>query len=88
MEHATAEAVEEAMGRLLEPLAERVHTITSDNAREFARHQQIATKLRADFYFAHPYASWERGLNENTGHPLGRFGASVFSQGNGLRFHY
>jgi len=66
VEHATAEAVEEAMGRLLEPLAERVHTITSDNGREFARHQQIATKLRADFYFAHPYASWERGLNENT----------------------
>nr|VFK01890.1 MAG: hypothetical protein BECKH772B_GA0070898_102514 [Candidatus Kentron sp. H]VFK03353.1 MAG: hypothetical protein BECKH772A_GA0070896_103193 [Candidatus Kentron sp. H]VFK05955.1 MAG: hypothetical protein BECKH772C_GA0070978_103151 [Candidatus Kentron sp. H] len=22
--------------------------------------------LNADFYFAHPYASWERGLNENT----------------------
>jgi IS30 family transposase len=22
--------------------------------------------LRADLYFAHPYAVWERGLNENT----------------------
>ena len=66
VEHATAEAVEEAMTRLLEPLAQRVHTITSDNGREFARHQQVASKLRADFYFAHPYASWGRGLNENT----------------------
>lgn len=66
VEHATAEAVAEAMNCLLEPLAQRVHTITSDNGREFARHQHIAAKLRADFYFAHPYASWERGLNENT----------------------
>ncbi len=66
VEQATAEAVEEAMTRLLEPLAQHVHTITSDNGREFARHQQIAAKLKADFYFAHPYASWERGLNENT----------------------
>lgn len=66
VEQSTAEAVEAAMIRLLGPLAERVHTITSDNGREFARHQRIATTLRADFYFAHPYASWERGLNENT----------------------
>ena len=68
VEHATAEAVEAAIARLLQPLAQRVHTITSDNGREFARHQQIASKskLQADFYFAHPYASWERGLNENT----------------------
>jgi IS30 family transposase len=66
VEQATAEAVEAAMTGLLEPLAQRVHTITSDNGREFARHEHIATKLRADFYFAHPYASWERGLNENT----------------------
>ena len=66
VEHATAEAVEAAIARLLGPLAQRVHTITSDNGREFAHHQQIAAKLEADFYFAHPYASWERGLNENT----------------------
>jgi IS30 family transposase len=66
VEQTTAEAVEKAMTRLLEPLAPQVQTITSDNGREFARHQQIAAKLQADFYFAHPYASWERGLNENT----------------------
>ncbi len=66
VEHATAEAVEAAIARLLLPLAPRVHTITSDNGREFAGHQHLAAKLEADFYFAHPYASWERGLNENT----------------------
>lgn len=43
-----------------------MHTVTSDNGREFARHEDIAQRLQADFYFAHPYASWERGTNENT----------------------
>lgn len=66
VERATAEAVGAAITRLLRPLAQQVHTITSDNGREFARHQQIAAALQADFYFAHPYAAWERGLNENT----------------------
>ncbi|HVF10053.1 MAG TPA: IS30 family transposase, partial [Abditibacteriaceae bacterium] len=88
VEQATAEVIEAAIARLLGPLAQHVHTITSDNGREFARHQHIAATLEADFYFAHPYASWERGLNENTGHPLGRSGAPVFSQGQRLRQHY
>jgi IS30 family transposase len=51
---------------LLAPLAARVHTITVDNGKEFCEHQLIATGLQARIYFAHPYASWERGLNENT----------------------
>ena len=62
----TAEAIEQAISELLSPMADKVQTITSDNGREFAQHQAIATKLDADFYFAHPFASWERGLNENT----------------------
>jgi IS30 family transposase len=51
---------------LLKPLAARVHTITVDNGKEFCEHEQIAVALKARIYFAHPYASWERGLNENT----------------------
>ncbi|MEJ2033851.1 MAG: IS30 family transposase [Deltaproteobacteria bacterium] len=61
-----AEGIKQAILRLLKPLADRVHTLTSDNGKEFARHETIARVLEADFYFAHPYASWERGLNENT----------------------
>jgi IS30 family transposase len=51
---------------LLGPLAARVHTITVDNGKEFCEHEQIAAKLKARIFFAHPYSSWERGLNENT----------------------
>lgn len=51
---------------LLAPLAARVHTITVDNGKEFCDHKLIAAGLQARVYFAHPYASWERGLNENT----------------------
>jgi IS30 family transposase len=40
-------------------------TITSDNGKEFAMHQKIATALEVDFYFANPYSSWECGANEN-----------------------
>lgn len=51
---------------LLAPLAAKVHTITVDNGKEFCEHELIATSLQARIYFAHPYSSWERGLNENT----------------------
>jgi IS30 family transposase len=51
---------------VLGPLAARVHTITVDNGKEFCDHELIAAGLQARLYFAHPYASWERGLVENT----------------------
>jgi len=60
----TAELVTNAVTTQLQPLV--VKTITSDNGREFAHHLQIGQNLKADFYFAHPYHSWERGVNENT----------------------
>ncbi len=44
----------------------KIKTITFDNGLEFAGHEVIAKGLSADIYFAHPYASWERGINENT----------------------
>jgi len=61
----TAEAVARAVVRVLSPFKTHVHTITSDNGKEFAEHAMIAKQLKAGFYFAHPYASWERGQNEN-----------------------
>lgn len=51
---------------LLAPCADQVHTITVDNGKEFSDHRDIAAVLQTEIYFAHPYASWERGLNENT----------------------
>ena len=62
----TAWSVREAILELLEPLAIRVHTLTADNGKEFAHHEVIAHALSAKFFFAHPYASLERGLNENS----------------------
>ena len=50
----------------LGPIKEKVKTITFDNGLEFAEHETIAEGLEADIYFAHPYASWERAINENT----------------------
>ena len=61
----TAEMVSDAMIDLLRPIADRVHTITGDNGKEFAEHERIAHDLCTDFFFAHPYAAWERGANEN-----------------------
>jgi IS30 family transposase len=61
----TAELVSKAMIELLQPVAERVHTITGDNGKEFAEHERITKELCTDFFFAHPYAAWERGANEN-----------------------
>ncbi len=46
-------------------LAARIDMITFDNGLEFSEHIQIAKELDADIYLAHPYASWERGTNEN-----------------------
>lgn len=50
----------------LKPLKDRIHTITYDNGLEFAEHERMAEELEAKIYFAHPYSSWERGINENT----------------------
>ena len=66
VERKTAQTVSQVMTKLLKPYKNKVHTVTSDNGREFAKHEEIATALDADFYFAHPYSSWERGTNENT----------------------
>jgi len=62
----TAAAVTEATIELLEPLKDVVHTITADNGKEFSQHKALSRTLEADVYFAHPYCSCERGLNENT----------------------
>ena len=64
--HRTADATEKAIVRLLLAHISQVLTITFDNGKEFTNHEEIARQLQADMYFAHTYASWERGTNENT----------------------
>ena len=59
-----ANEVEEEIKRILTPLKDIVYTITSDNGFEFSNHKNISKSLNCDYYFCHPYSSWERGLNE------------------------
>ena len=62
----TAQAVRQQVCKLLLPVRDKAHTLTSDHGKEFADHELIAETLKLKFYFAHPYAAWERGTNENT----------------------
>ena len=69
----SARVVCAAIIRLLRPFKSRVKTLTFDNGSEFVKHEIIAHTLKARTYFAHPYASWERGINENTNGLLRQF---------------
>ena len=41
-------------------------SITFDNGKEFSHHKEITKQTNLKCYFATPYRSWERGLNEHT----------------------
>jgi len=64
VESKQAKPVSDAVIKIL--TNEKTHTLTLDNGKEFAAHKDINAKTSASVYFAHPYSSWERGLNENT----------------------
>lgn len=68
LDNKNATLTEKAVIELLEQHKNKgkVHTITADNGSEFANHKEISRRLGINFYVAHPYSSWERGLNENT----------------------
>ena len=61
----SADEVRRAMIKMLWRYRRHVHTITADNGLEFCEHEYVARSLKTDIYFANPYSSWERGLNEN-----------------------
>ena len=65
-ENKTAAAVSAAITKAMAPHAANVHTLTYDTGKEFAYHQRVCDALEAQGFFAHPYHSWERGLNQNT----------------------
>ncbi|MCP4486716.1 MAG: IS30 family transposase [Gammaproteobacteria bacterium] len=60
-----ANLVATTINEMLDDWIPFTYTITSDNGKEFADHKRIAETLQIDYYFAHPYHSWERGSNEN-----------------------
>ncbi|MEN9446801.1 MAG: hypothetical protein RJA25_90 [Bacteroidota bacterium] len=66
IEKKKADLVSSSIISSLKPITNNVLTITADNGSEFAYHEKISQELETEFYFAHPYSSWERGLNENT----------------------
>ena len=68
-----AAVVRQTLVRKLKPIAAMEHTLTTDNGKEFAQHERIAKDLKLNYYFAHPYASWERGANENLNGLLRQF---------------
>jgi IS30 family transposase len=61
-----SQEVGEATVHLLDPVKEKLQSITADNGKEFSLHEQIAAELGIEFYFADPYSAWQRGTNENT----------------------
>jgi IS30 family transposase len=62
-----AAEVTQTIGALFEPLPPQSRlSLTLDNGKEFARHEELARDTRMDVYFARPYHAWERGTNENT----------------------
>ncbi len=61
-----SQEIYEATVTLLNPIKEKLQTITADNGKEFSLHEQIADRLGIAFYFADPYSAWQRGTNENT----------------------
>lgn len=64
MDHCT-DQVRNALIDLLQPVSDRLYTLTADNGKEFAEHEKVTRELKVDFFFAHPFAAWERGTNEN-----------------------
>lgn len=49
------------------------HTITYDNGSTFSEHEMTEKGTGIMIYFAHPYHSWERGVNENANRLLRQF---------------
>lgn len=68
-----ADTVVEAFRNIVATTLYEFKTLTSDNGTEFTNHAKISEITGADFYFANPYSSWERGLNEHTNGLIRRF---------------
>ncbi|MDZ7773656.1 MAG: IS30 family transposase [Balneolaceae bacterium] len=73
-----ADRITQRLGRLPSAF---IKTLTFDNDKAFARHQDIAEQLDADTYFTRPYTSQDKGTVENRIWVIRRF----FPKGTDLR---
>jgi IS30 family transposase len=70
----TSKQMNEVTEELFKPMdKEKIKTFTCDKGKEFSGHEELSKVLSASFYFATPYHSWERGLNEHTNGLLRQF---------------
>jgi IS30 family transposase len=61
----TSDLVSGAIITKLNAMTPLAKTLTFDNGKEFAEHARFDTALQSATYFADPFASWQRGSNEN-----------------------
>lgn len=74
------EVVGDALIKLLSQVSAK-RTLTLDNGGEFADQVRVSEAAKIDIFFAKPYASWQRGTNENTNGRIRRFWPKRFDIG-------
>ena len=75
------EIIADSIIRLLKCVSS-VYTITLDNDGEFTANEKVAKAINTDIYFAKPYTSYLRGINDNTNGIIRRTWPKKMSLGN------
>ena len=65
VESKEAKVVTQAIINIMDEWKPFILSMTADNGKEFAGHKEVSKEWCIEYYFAHPYHSWERGSNEN-----------------------
>jgi len=67
LEGLTADAVVDGFSSVLERIdLQRRLSMTYDQGKEMARHEQLTARTGVKVYFADPHSPWQRAINENT----------------------
>jgi IS30 family transposase len=74
LDRKSSEQTRDAVIGRLEVLPERARrSLTVDNGTENSRHEEITEAIGTQCYFARPYASWQRGSNEQVNGMVRRY---------------